>query len=59
MSEKLIVYHVGFNGNDVTEVDAASEYEAIELAKIVAKESGLEFKLDYVEPCGYAKDETK
>lgn len=48
-NEKCYIYHVGFNGNDQTEVDATCESEAIELAKTVAKESGLDFKLDYVE----------
>ena len=56
MYEKLIVYRIGFNGNDETEVDAMCEDEAIELAKMVAKESGLEFNLDYVEHCGYVED---
>ena len=57
MDKGLIVYHVGFNGNDETEVDAASECEAVELAKTIANESGLDFKLDYIEPCGYVKEE--
>lgn len=56
MNEKLIVYRIGFNGNDETEVDAMCEDEAVELAKTVAAESGLEFNLDYVEACGYVKD---
>ena len=56
MDEKLIVYHVGFNGNDETEVDATCEDEAIELAKMVATENGLRFEPDYVESCGYAKE---
>lgn len=55
MNERLIVYRVGFNGNDETEVDAICEDEAVELAKIVAKESGLSFELDYVESYGYAE----
>lgn len=55
-NENLIVYHVGFNGNDETEVDALNAEEAIELAKVVAKESGVEFELDYVYSCGYAKN---
>ena len=46
----LTTYRVGFNGDDVTEVDATCEEEAIELAKTVATENGLEFQLDYVEP---------
>lgn len=50
--EKLIVYRIGFNGNDETEVDAKDEKEAIELAKAIAEESGLDFNLDYIEPCG-------
>lgn len=54
--ENLIVYHVGFNGNDETEVDALNAEEAIELAKVVAKESEVEFELDYVYSCGYAKN---
>lgn len=53
MDEKLMVYRVGFNGNDETEVHAMCEDEAVELAKMVASESGLEFELDYVEYCGY------
>ena len=53
MDEKLIVYRVGFNDGDETEVDAESETEAIELAKTIATESGVGFELDYVEPCGY------
>jgi len=57
MDEKLIVYHVGFNGNDETEVDATCEKEAIELAKTVARESGVDFKLDYVEIIGYAEED--
>lgn len=48
-NSELSVYHVGFNGNDETEVDAATEEEAIELAKVVAKEDGVGFELDYVE----------
>lgn len=56
MNEILNVYRVGFNGNDETEVDAANEDEAIELAKIVAAESGLGFNLDYVEFYGPVKD---
>lgn len=55
MDERLTVYRVGFNGNDETEVDAMCEDEAVELAKIVATESRLEFNLDYVESCGYAE----
>lgn len=47
--DKLNVYRVGFNGNDETEVDAVDEIEAIELAKTIAKESGANFSLDYVE----------
>lgn len=54
--EKLTVYRVGFNGNDETEVNAKDEYEAIKLAKAIAKESGLEFNLDYIEPCGYSEE---
>ena len=54
--EKLTVYRIGFNGNDETEVDAIDEKEALELAKMVAKESGVEFNLDYIEPCGYAEE---
>lgn len=54
--EKLIVYRVGFNGDDVTEVDATCEDEAIELAKMVARESGVGFELDYIESYGYAED---
>ena len=54
--EKLIVYRVGFNGNDETEVDAECEDEAVELAKTIATESGLEFNLDYVESCGYVEN---
>lgn len=54
--ENLIVYHVGFNDNDETEVDALNAEEAIELAKVIAKESGVEFELDYVYSCGYAKN---
>ena len=42
--EKLIVYRVGFNGNDET--------EALELAREIAEESGLEFNPDYIVPCG-------
>lgn len=49
---KLTTYLVGFNGNDETEVDAECESEAIELAKMVAQESGVGFKLDYVEEVG-------
>ena len=56
MDEKLIVYRVGFNGNDETEVDATCKEEAVELAKMVATENGLRFELDYVEFCGYAKE---
>ena len=52
MNEKLTIYRVGFNGNDETEVDAKDENEAIELAMMVAKESGVGFNLDYIEPCG-------
>lgn len=52
MNEKLMVYRVGFNGNDETEVDAACEDEAIELAKMIAKESGQKFELDYVDLVG-------
>lgn len=48
---KLIVYRVGFNGNDETEVDAINENEAIELARMVASESGVDFELNYVEAC--------
>ena len=47
--EELKVYIVCFNGGDETEVDAACEAEAIELAKMVALESGVEFALDSVE----------
>lgn len=53
MDEKLIVYRVGFNDGDETEVDARSETEAIELAKTIATESGVGFELDYVESCGF------
>ena len=53
--EKLIVYRIGFNGNDETEVDAKDEHEAVKLARTIAKESGLEFNLDYIEPCGYSE----
>lgn len=56
MNDKLTVYRVGFNGNDETEVDAMCEDEAVELAKMVAKESGVSFELDYVEACGYVND---
>lgn len=56
MDEKKIVYRVGFNGNDETEVDAMCEDEAIELAMVVASESGVGFELDYVESCGYVVD---
>lgn len=48
---ELTVYRVGFNGNDETEVDAESADEALELAKIIAKESGLHFALDYIVAC--------
>lgn len=57
MDEKLIVYRVGFNGNDETEVDAIDKNEALELAKMVATESGLDFELDYIEACGYAEED--
>ena len=53
--ERLIIYHVGFNNGDETEVDATCKKEAIELAEIIAFESGLDFNLDYVEYCGYAE----
>lgn len=56
MNDKLIVYRVGFNGDDETEVDATCEEEAIELARMVAKESGVGFELDYVESYGYVND---
>lgn len=56
MDKKLIVYRVGFNGNDETEVDAMCEDEAIELANTIAVESGLEFNLDYVECIGYVEN---
>jgi hypothetical protein len=56
MDEQLIVYRIGFNGNDETEVDATREDEAVELAKMIATENGLEFELDYVQYCGYIKD---
>lgn len=52
MNERLTVYRIGFNGNDETEVNAVNEKEALELAKMVAKESGVEFNLDYIESCG-------
>ena len=52
MKERLTVYRIGFNGNDETEVDAIDEKEALELAKEIAKENGLGFNLDYIEPCG-------
>lgn len=55
VKELPMVYHVGFNGNDETEVDAMCEEEAIELAKTVAMESGLPFNLDYVEYRGYTE----
>ena len=51
MNEKLTIYRVGFNGNDETEVDAKDENEAIELARAIAKENGLDFILDYIESC--------
>lgn len=51
-TEPLTTYRVYFNGNDVTEVDAGCEDEAVELAKIIAAESGVEFELDEVECLG-------
>ena len=56
MDERLIVYRVGFNGNDETEVDATCEDEAVDLAIMIAKESGVGFEPDYVEAYGYAKE---
>lgn len=53
---KLTVYRVGFNGNDETEVDAENADEALELAKMVAKESNLHFSLDYIEVCSYINE---
>lgn len=53
MDERMIIYRVGFNENDETEVDAMCEDEAVEIAKSIAEESGLEFHLDYVECYGY------
>lgn len=55
--EKLIVYRIGFNGNDETEVNAKNGCEALELAREIATENGLEFVWDYIEPCGYAEEE--
>jgi transcriptional regulator with XRE-family HTH domain len=52
VEEDLSTYRVYFNGNDETEVDAACEDEAVELAKQIAAESGLGFKLDEVECIG-------
>lgn len=49
---KLVTYRVYFNNNDATEVDAECEDEAVELAKIIAAESGVEFELDEVECLG-------
>ena len=55
MDKRMIIYRVGFNENDDTEVDAMCEDEAVEIAKSIAEESGLEFQLDYVESCCYMK----
>lgn len=52
---ELTVYRVGFNGNDETEVNAECEDEAVELAKMIARESNLHFSLDYVEVCEYTQ----
>ena len=56
MNEKLIVYRIGFNGNDETEVDALNVNEAVELARTIAVENDLEFEIDYIETCGYVND---
>lgn len=48
----LVTYRVYFNDNDVTEVDAECEDEAVWLAEQVAKESGVPFRLDDVECLG-------
>lgn len=52
MNERLTVYRIGFNGNDETEVNAVDEKEALKLAMTVAREGGVGFNLDYIEPCG-------
>lgn len=56
MHGRLTIYRVGFNGNDETEVHAASEDEAIDLAGMVADESGVDFDLNYVTVCGTVED---
>lgn len=53
----LWVYRVYFNRDDCTEVDAECEDEAVELARMVAKESNLPFVLDEVECIGERTDE--
>lgn len=50
--EPLVTYRVYFNGDDETEVDARCEDEAVEIAKAIAEESGVEFELDEVECLG-------
>lgn len=53
----MFVYRIGFNGNDETEVDAMSVEEAIEIAKVIAMESGYEeFLIEYIDFYGEVKD---
>jgi len=53
----LWVFNVGFNDNDETQVDAATEEEAIELARQVATESGVGFELNYINRVAQASEE--
>lgn len=53
----MFVYRIGFNGNDETEVDAESVSEAIEIARVIAMESGYEeFLIEYIDFYGEVKD---
>ena len=56
MRNELTIYRVGFNGNDETEVHAEYEDEAVEIAKEIAREDGMDFELDYVEACGLVNE---
>ena len=51
--DELLCWHVGINGNDVIEVEAYNEEEAVELAKEIAIESGCEsIEIDYADCVG-------